>query len=264
MTLSDAQVLLPQFKLAEALRPGAQGTVFRGLAQDGQAVVVKIVEGEWQERGQREIAALGLVDHPSVVRLIAHGSVPGGDRSMVFLATSYVEGTDLGRMLHAGPLTSAAVARVVSSLASGLNAIWAHRIVHRDIKPTNIVVRPDGHGVLLDLGLALCRMMSTLTAWGVPGTPGYMSPEQSRGARNLTVKSDVFALGVTAFEALLCSHPYGFNQEMIARGVDAPSVPKDVGCEETLSGLVERMLHPLAAYRPHPIEIVDELGLEVR
>ncbi|NLO27761.1 MAG: serine/threonine protein kinase [Actinobacteria bacterium] len=264
MDIAEARNCLPQYQLAQTLRAGAQGDVFRGNAPDGRDIVVKIISGAWVQRGEREIRALALVNHPAVVRLVGHGMVDCAGNRLPFMATEFIEGEDLRYQLDTATFHTAAAPRLVSSLAEGLDAIWAQQIVHRDIKPANIMVRPDGRGVLLDLGVARCLGMTTLTVGtGSPGTLGYLSPEQARGVRNLTTKSDVYSLGVTAYEAVVGDHPFGRDQILMMNASRPPTVRGRARCSNAMADLIAAMMEPLPAMRPMPREVVTALAGEV-
>lgn len=263
MDLASAQVILPQYALQQALPSGAQGDVFRGTDVDGTEVVVKVISGRWIARGEREIEALGKVTHPAVVRLVGHGTVPDGGAQLPYVVTEFVPGEDLQHQLAAGSFDVALLPRILRTATEGLDAIWAERIVHRDIKPSNLMVRPDGRAVLLDLGVARCLDMTTLTVAGWLGTPGYMSPEQGLGKHDLTIKSDIYALGITAFEAIVGSHPFGRDQNLIVSATHAPAVPNGAPCSAGVAGLVSAMLHPSPLMRPLPTEILSALAGEV-
>lgn len=264
MNIAEAQACLPEYVLRETLRAGAQGDVFRGFDPNGTEVVVKIISGHWVARGEREIQALRRVIHPSIVRLIGDGTVVFGGAQLPYIATEFVAGDDLRHQLDAGTLDVAHVPLIVASIAEGLDAIWTEQIVHRDIKPSNLMVRPDGRGVLLDLGIARCLDMTSLTvAWGCLGTMGYLSPEQAQGQRNLTAKSDVYSLGVTAYEAIVGDHPFGRDQALMVSSTHAPAVPSGASCSPAVAALVSSMMEPSPLMRPLPSEIVSALAREV-
>lgn len=264
MQVAEAQRYFQNYALRSSLTPGAQADVFHAEASDGTAVVIKIIYGQWAKRGEREIRALGLVDHPAVVRLVEHGTITHSGEQLPYMVTEFVEGGDLKSKLDQGSFDPASLPLLVSSVAEGLEAIWGERIVHRDIKPSNVLVRPDGRGVLLDLGVARCLSMTSLTVgWGAPGTPGYLSPEQARGERNLTVKSDVYSLGVTAYEAVVGDHPFGRDQALMVAATHAPNVPTTSPCSPNTASLITSLMHPLPAMRPLPSEIIRALATEV-
>ena len=264
MDLAEARDCLPDYRLTQAIPAGAQGSVFRGTAPDGTDVVVKIVSGSWAERGEREIQALRLIRHPSIVRPVDYGSVTFRGQSLPFIATEFVGGENLRNELDAGTFDVSTAPLLIASLADGLDAIWAQRVVHRDIKPENTIVTPDGRGVLVDLGVARCLDMTTLTVGaGSPGTLGYMSPEQARGERNLTTKSDVYSLGVTAYEAVVGDHPFGRNQTAMLRASRAPLVPAQARCSPIVADMIGAMMELVPAMRPMPSDIVAALAGEV-
>jgi serine/threonine protein kinase len=262
--ITEAQAKLPRYALQQPLRSGAQGDVFRGLDRDGTEVVVKIISGGWVNRGEREIEALRRISHPAVVRLVGDGTVSDGSTQLPYVVTEFVPGDDLRHQLDVASLDVTFVPLIVKTAVEGLEALWAERIVHRDIKPSNLMVRPDGRAVLLDLGVARCLDMTTLTVGvGWLGTPGYMSPEQALGKHDLTIKSDIYALGITAFEAIVGSHPFGGNQNLMVTSTHAPAVPNGAPCSAVVAALVSTMLHPSPLMRPLPTEILSALAGEV-
>lgn len=264
MDITDAQAHLPQFALQQTLRAGAQGDVFRGVDANGTEVVVKVISGQWVKRGEREIQALRRICHPAVVRLVDDGTVTVAGTTLPYVATEFVPGEDLQQQLAGGSFDVALVPRILKSVAEGLDAIWNERIVHRDVKPSNLMVRPDGHGVLLDLGVARCLDMTSLTVgMAALGTLGYMSPEQAMGQRALTTKSDVYALGITAYEAIVGSHPYGRAQALIVSSTHAPVIPNGAQCSAPVAALVSAMMQPSPLMRPLPSEILSALAGEV-
>jgi len=264
LDIAEAQGLLPQFSFDRPLVPGAQGDVSLARNASGDRVVVKIVSGQWIDRGDREIRALELLSHPSLIRLLDSGRVDYLGAKLPYMVTEFIEGSDLQNLLTREAFDVAAAPRLISSIADGLDALWRERVVHRDIKPPNIMVRPDGRGVLLDLGIARCLDMTSLTgSWGAPGTVGYLSPEQARGDRNLTVKSDVYSLGIAAYEAIVGAHPFGRNQSQMASAGASPIVPSGAPCSRTTGNLISAMLAPLPAMRPMPAVVMSTLASEV-
>lgn len=259
----EARSCLPQYTLHEPLTAGAQGDVFLATSEAGAQVVVKIVSRPWADRGEREIRALQAVKHPSIVTIVDSGTLTGSAGTLPYVVTEFIEGDSLRRRLDESTFDVSCAARLISSIALGLDALWTVRIVHRDIKPSNIIVRPDGSGVLLDLGVARCLDMTALTGYGSLGTEGYLSPEQARGEPNLTTKSDVYSLGVTAYEAIVGDHPFGRDQGLMLRSVMPPSVPSSAPCSVTVRSLLAAMMEPLASMRPMPAQIVSELAREV-
>jgi serine/threonine protein kinase len=142
-------------------------------------------------------------------------------------------------------------------MAEVLDILWARRIVHRDIKPANILRRSEGSFILIDFGIAKFLDRTTYTRWGMSlGTPGYMSPEQVSAPRSLTVKSDIFALGITAFESICGTHPFSCNQQLIMQNSAHPTASAVRGCSNRLSDLLEQTMQYRAVFRPGPRDII--------
>jgi hypothetical protein len=153
------------------------------------------------ERFRREVALAAEIDHPNIVRVHGAGVIEGHP----YLAMELVEGTPLRALIAAGNVPSEHVlARGLAGVADGLAVLHGLGIIHRDVKPANIVLRPDGSMVLTDFGLAREQGVAHLTQTGqMLGTPYYMSPEQVIGTRaGIDGRSDVYGLGATAYHAL--------------------------------------------------------------
>jgi serine/threonine-protein kinase len=165
---------------------------------NGTAAAVKIYyPGQLEKRIQREISALKAVACDSLVRVLWHGSVQADGKQLAVVATEFVEGMPLNRMLENRRLTHEQLGVVGFDVALAIEAIWSRRIVHRDLKPSNILIRPNGRACVIDLGLARHLDETSITESGVTwGTRGYMSPEQCRCIKALSCHSDMFSLGV--------------------------------------------------------------------
>jgi outer membrane protein assembly factor BamB len=206
----DPRVAGP-FRLRARLGAGGMGRVFLGYSPAGRAVAVKIchpefaADPEFVQRFALEVAAARAVNGLYTAQVIDAG--PQDDPP--WLATSYVPGPSLldavGRY---GPLPEPAVWRLAAGLAEALAAVHARGLVHRDLKPTNVLLAADGPRVI-DFGVARALDGASLTATGlVFGTPSYMSPEQALG-RPADPASDVFALGSTLCFAAAGGPPFG-------------------------------------------------------
>lgn len=203
--------LIGRYQLREELGAGGFATVFRAYdpALDRE-VALKVLHShlasnpEVAERFVREGRALARVRHPNVVQVFDTGA---GDDAP-YLAMELIEGRPLSELLIGrGPIPVAQVVAVAEQIAAALAAIHARGLVHRDIKPPNILIEADtGRAVLLDLGVA--RMLDggvTATGWLV-GTPAYMAPEQIEPDMPITPQTDVYQLGATVY-ALLAGRP---------------------------------------------------------
>src|SRR5919205_1088475 len=181
------------------------------------------------ERFRGEARTMATINHPGVVDVYDYGS----DQHIAFLVMEYIEGDALSRTLsRVGRLTPGRTMALTAQAADALHAAHEKGIVHRDVKPGNLLVRPNGTLVLTDFGIARSAMTGQLTAAGsVLGTASYISPEQAAGA-TATPLSDVYALGVVAYQCLSGHRPFeGDNPLDIARKhvrEQPPPLPGDV------------------------------------
>jgi outer membrane protein assembly factor BamB len=205
------------FRLRARLGAGGMGRVYLGYSPAGRAVAVKVCHPELAEdpafvaRFAREVAAARAVNGLYTAQVIDAGP----DDRPPWLATSYVPGPSLhdavagnGAVAGRGPLPELAVWRLAAGLAEALQAVHARGLVHRDLKPTNVLLAADGPRVI-DFGIARALDGTALTATGYAlGTPAYMSPEQASG-QPATPASDVFAFGSVLCFAATADSPFG-------------------------------------------------------
>ncbi|HEV7962238.1 MAG TPA: protein kinase [Actinoplanes sp.] len=210
--ISPGVTLGGRYRLDERIAGGGMGDVWRGTDEVlGRTVAVKILlpalldEPGFAERFRGEARTMATVNHPGVVDVYDYGS----DQQLAFLVMEYVEGDALSRTLsRVGRLTPARTMALVAQAADALQAAHANGIVHRDVKPGNLLVRPNGTLVLTDFGIARSALVGQLTVAGsVLGTASYISPEQASGAV-ATAASDVYALGVVAYQCLSGHRPF--------------------------------------------------------
>jgi serine/threonine-protein kinase len=234
--LSPGTMLGGRYRLDERIAGGGMGDVWRGTDEVlGRTVAVKILlpalleEAGFAERFRGEARTMATINHPGVVDVYDYGSENG----TAFLVMEYVEGDALSRTLsRVGRLTPARTMALVAQAADALHAAHEKGIVHRDVKPGNLLVRPNGTLVLTDFGIARSAMVGQLTAVGsVLGTASYISPEQASGS-TATPLSDVYALGVVAYQCLSGHRPFeGDNPlEIAMRHVreNPPPLPGDI------------------------------------
>ncbi len=234
--LSPGTTLGGRYRLDERIAGGGMGDVWRGTDEVlGRTVAVKVLlpalmeEPGFAERFRGEARTMATINHPGVVDVYDYGSEEG----TAFLVMEYVEGDALSRTLgRVGRLTPARTMALIAQAADALHAAHEKGIVHRDVKPGNLLVRPNGTLVLTDFGIARSAMVGQLTAAGsVLGTASYISPEQAAGA-TASPLSDVYALGVVAYQCLSGHRPFeGDNPlEIAMRHVrdTPPPLPGDI------------------------------------
>jgi serine/threonine-protein kinase len=250
--------VVDRYRVEELIGAGAMGEVYRAAdAGLGRKVAVKILaehhkdNDELRARFVREARAIAAVTHPNVVQVF----LTGEHRGLPFLAMEHLVGRDLGGIVRSeGALSSAEAARAIRDAAQGLEAAAAAGLVHRDVKPSNLM-RIDGTGMVkvADFGLAKPQLPGgdpALTAAGVVvGTPDYIAPEQARG-EEIDARVDVYALGCSLFYLLTGRPPYRKGNEsedkylkVVARHLRDP-VPdaraEAPGVDDELAELAER------------------------
>ncbi|HZC29054.1 MAG TPA: serine/threonine-protein kinase, partial [Gaiellaceae bacterium] len=203
-----SELVLDRYRPLRPLGSGGSGSVW--LARDEQSgldVALKIVprEGKAGARAEREAEAAARLRHPSCQRAYAFGR----DSQHVYIAYEYTPGRTFREALRAGELDDAAAIEAAAQMLEGLAHAHARGIVHRDVKPSNVLLAAEDRSVrLLDFGLARLPQAETLTAAGdVPGTLAYIAPERL-GGQPATAAADVWAVGVLLWEALAGRHPF--------------------------------------------------------
>ncbi|MET8040698.1 protein kinase [Micromonospora sp. NPDC005215] len=246
--LSPGVQLGNRYRLDERIASGGMGDVWRGTDQVlGRTVAVKSLlpalldDPDFAERFRGEARTMATINHPGVVDVYDFGN----DQQIAFLVMEYVEGDALSSTLsRVGRLTPARTMALVAQAADALHAAHEKGIVHRDVKPGNLLVRPNGTLVLTDFGIARSDLVGQLTAAGsVLGTASYISPEQATGGV-ASPASDVYALGVVAYQCLAGRRPFeGDNPLDIAmRHVRETPRPLPADIPPQVRALVERAL----------------------
>ena len=238
---------------------GGQGAVFRAtrvahpdstVASDQVALKLHLYRSQ-DIRVQREISAMENISHPTLARLVEHGYCDVANRHTRYVAWEFIEGQTLSQKLKQGRLLESEVVAIGRDVLAAIAQIWSHRIVHGDIKPSNIMVRDSGGAVLIDLGAARHLEQDNSPAARKPfGTAGYLSPEQARGTTALSCASDIFSLGVVMLQCLIGRHPTEYDQRALAEGLRASSVriPASIGLVTAL----DKMLSARPTFRPSP------------
>mgnify|MGYP001213161944 FL=1 len=246
--LKPGVLLGNRYRLDERIAGGGMGDVWRGTDEVlGRTVAVKVLlpalldEPGFAERFRGEARTMATINHPGVVDVYDYGN----DDQVAFLVMEYVEGDALSRTLsRVGRLTPARTMALVAQAADALQAAHDKGIVHRDVKPGNLLVRPNGTLVLTDFGIARSDLVGQLTAAGsVLGTASYISPEQAAGAV-ATPASDVYALGVVAYQCLAGRRPFEGNTplEIAMKHVRETPRPLPPDIPPTVRAIVERAM----------------------
>ena len=205
-------VLLKRYQLDEPLASGGMGKVFCATDKRlGRTVAVKMLRDDlahderFVERFRREARAAASLSHPNVAGVFDYGE----DAGKQFIIMEYVEGRDLARVLREdGPLSPDRAARIGAQVADALGHAHAAGLVHRDVKPANVIVMGGDRVKVTDFGIARAAGDSTLTAAGsVLGTAHYISPEQAEGG-TVGPPSDTYSLGIVLYEMLTGSLPF--------------------------------------------------------
>jgi Protein kinase domain len=252
---TESQLVLGRYRPLRPLGSGGSGSVW--LARDeasGLDVALKLVprEGKPAARAEREAAAAARLRHPNCLRAFALAH----DDRHVYIAYEFVPGQTMRQRMRSGTLSDRDAVEATAQVLDGLAHAHAHGIVHRDVKPANILLE-DGdrlHARLSDFGLAQFEEAETLTAQGdVPGTLAYISPERLHG-KPATPAADVWAVGVLLWEALAGRHPFvtGSPVEM-AKKIEAGAPPlrqPRPDLPDALVKLVSRALAPDPGRRP--------------
>lgn len=258
------ELVLDRYRPLRPLGRGGSGSVW--LARDertGLDIALKIVprEGKRAPRAAREAEAAARLRHKRCVRAYDFA----GDAGHVYIAYEYVPGRTLRDALRHGAVTDRQAVEAAAQVLDGLAHAHARGIVHRDVKPSNVLLE-DEEAVsvkLLDFGLAQFDEADTLTAMGdVPGTLAYIAPERLTGDE-ATPASDVWAVGVMLWEALASRHPFwGVPLPQVAATIEAGAPPlasERPDLSRRLLSVVERALAIEPAKRPRAVELAAEL-----
>ncbi|MFD3995146.1 serine/threonine-protein kinase [Streptomyces sp. NPDC058548] len=263
------RVIDGRFELVERLGGGGMGTVWRArdLVLHRDVAVKEVrppdpahaehdVEGArtLRERVLREARALARIDHPNVVTI--HHIVDAGEGTYPWLVMELVTGGSLQDRLDRGSMTPVEAATLGRELLSALRAAHERDIEHRDVKPANVLLRPDGRPVLTDFGIAAIRESTVLTASGsIIGSPDYMAPERIRGGGGSGPAADLWSLGMVLYVAVEGHHPLRRENTLATlAAVLSDDVPPPRRAGE-LTGLLARLLVREPAARPDAEEL---------
>jgi eukaryotic-like serine/threonine-protein kinase len=253
MTLSTGTLLAGRYEITAPIATGGMGEVWR--ARDrvlDREVAAKVLRSEFTgdpsfvARFRNEARHTAALTHPNIASVYDYGETEDErGTQLAFLVMELVEGKPLVTILHEeGKLPVDWTLHVLGQAADGLSAAHHAGVVHRDIKPGNLIVRPDGVVKLTDFGIARARDATPLTRTGmVVGTAQYLSPEQAQGFE-VTAASDVYSLGVVGYECLTGGRPFdGTSQVAVALAhINRPPPPLPANVPPAVRLLIERAL----------------------
>jgi tetratricopeptide (TPR) repeat protein/tRNA A-37 threonylcarbamoyl transferase component Bud32 len=265
-----------RYHVIKLLGAGGMGAVYQAWDQElGVAVALKVIRpeaiedpeaaAEMQRRFKRELLLARQVTHKNVVRIHDLGEIEG----IKYITMPFIPGEDLSATLRReGRLPVARVLRIARQVASGLAAAHEAGVVHRDLKPPNIMVDPDGNAVIMDFGIARSASMGGSTVAGtVIGTLAYMAPEQARGEA-VDQRADIYAFGLILYDMLVGRRQTATSTsalaELVARMQHAmpPVRSVDPAIPETVEHIVARCLEPDRANRYQTMaELIADLDL---
>jgi serine/threonine-protein kinase len=268
--------ILDAYRVEGTLGAGSMGEVFKGIDTGLQRrVAIKILSEkhrdspELRARFVREGRAVAAIQHPNVVQVFATGTWDGRP----YIAMELLDGTDLGSTVEKrGPLDSVSAAHAILDAAQGLNAAAKAGLIHRDVKPSNLVRLSDGKVKVTDFGLAKPvdpGSEPALTAMGVVvGTPDYIAPEQARG-ETIDERVDIYALGGTMYFVLTGMPPFRTGKpaedkylKVVARHLRNPApdaAQTNPGVDKELSDLTRAMMAKKPHERPGYEELIARL-----
>ena len=249
------RVIKGVYKLLDEIGSGGMATVYVGRSLlTGEVVAVKILHSHIVEhtnfvkRFEREGKILSDLHDRHIIRVCDYGV----DDDLHFIVMEYVTGFTLDTVLEAlGPLDPDLALGIARQVAEGLGAISERDIVHRDIRPTNLMITRDGIVKIADFGIAKSLGAPSITDPGLllGGTPYYVSPEQLKG--NVDARSDIYSLGVTLYEILIDQPPFmGENQVEIALQIEKTPPPSLSKQRDDISPELERLVHSCLSKQP--------------
>ncbi len=245
-----------QYRVLDQIGAGGMATVYKGYHERlDRYVAIKVMhqnflqDPSFRSRFEREARIVASLEHPNIVPIYDFAEYNGRP----YLIMKFVEGETLKDHLRGGELTQDDAVRLLEETANALTYAHGRGILHRDIKPSNIVIDENGRAYLTDFGLARIAQHgeSTMSADVMLGTPHYISPEQAQGTIDLDARTDIYSLGIIAFELLTGRVPFtGDSAYAIVHAhiYNPPPMPSDIN--DTITPAVEDVLLTALAKNP--------------
>ncbi len=250
-TVTGPVTLAGRYEVLQLLGEGGMGAVYKARDRElDRSVALKVIRPELAsdpeilQRFKQELILARKITHKNVIRIYDFGESEGTK----FISMEYIDGQDLKTLLlERGRLPHEATVRIIQQVCRALRAAHSEGVVHRDLKPRNIMLDQAGNVFVMDFGIAHCLEVSGLTRVGaLMGTPEYMSPEQAKGLK-VDQRSDLFSLGIIFYELLTGQSPFQADNTMatLLKRTQEPAVPPvklDASIPPSLSGIVVKCL----------------------
>ncbi|HYL34427.1 MAG TPA: protein kinase [Bryobacteraceae bacterium] len=250
MSLEVGSVLAERYEILKMLGEGGMGAVYKAHDRElDRLVALKVIRPELAgqasilQRFKQELILARKITHRNVIRIFDLGVAEG----IRFITMEFVEGRDLSSLLEERKYTPEEAVKILRQVCAALEAAHAEGVVHRDLKPQNIMIEGSGRVCVMDFGLARSMETTGMTQAGtIMGTPAYMSPEQAKGMP-ADERSDIFSLGIIAYQMLTGDVPYKADSvlaSMLLRTQGPPPSPIQVepAIPQTLNDLVMKAL----------------------
>jgi len=249
------RTLIGRYHIVDKIGEGGMALVYKGkdLALN-RPVAIKVLrpqyttDSEFVERFRREAQSAASLSHPNIVNVFDVGE----DNGTYFIVMEYVEGADLKDMIHKGRLSLLDSVRIAEQIASGLEHAHSQNLIHRDIKPHNILVTAGGQVKVTDFGIARAVSSATLTQTGIiMGSVHYFSPEQAQGS-DTGIQSDIYSVGVVLYEMVTGKLPFEGNSavSVALKHIDVEATaPRRLN--RAIPPELERVIRKCMAKNPH-------------
>lgn len=245
---------LGKYQITEIVGHGGMATVYKGYQEEvDRYVAVKVLpphpgqNERFIDRFRQEARTIAKLQHPHILPLYDYGN----DNDILYLIMPLIEGGSLREKITEGKLSLTEIERILSQVASALDFAHKQGIIHRDIKPDNVLLNNEGFALLSDFGIAkLLEGNALTTTGGLIGTPAYIAPEQAQNI-NVDNRADIYSLGIVVYEMLTGEQPYHSQTpvQVIFQHITEPS-PRVHGKRDDLPAQIDEVLDRALAKNP--------------